>query len=89
MLLRLDLQDEEEYIDEHQPFPSLSQVSPPFLFCMLKHESSFYVANKYANFSVICSQIFQAVPGHVGFNIELKWITQFKVCLPHTMCALF
>ncbi|XP_042634154.1 glycerophosphocholine phosphodiesterase GPCPD1-like isoform X2 [Cyprinus carpio] len=42
-----DLQDEEEYIDEHQPFPSLSQI-------------------------------FQAVPDHVGFNIELKWISQFK-----------
>ncbi|KTF91382.1 hypothetical protein cypCar_00018004 [Cyprinus carpio] len=42
-----DLQDEEEYVDEHQPFPSLSQI-------------------------------FQAVPDHVGFNIELKWICQFK-----------
>lgn len=42
-----DLQDEEEYVDEHQPFPSLSQI-------------------------------FQAVPDHVGFNIELKWISQFK-----------
>lgn len=42
-----DLQDEEEYIYEHQPFPSLSQI-------------------------------FQALPEHVGFNIELKWITQFK-----------
>ncbi len=26
-------------------------------------------------------QIFQAVPDHVGFNIELKWISQFKVCV--------
>jgi len=26
LLLCLDLQDEEEYIYEHQPFPSLSQV---------------------------------------------------------------
>ncbi|XP_056301477.1 glycerophosphocholine phosphodiesterase GPCPD1 [Danio aesculapii] len=42
-----DLQDEEEYIDEHQPFPSLPQI-------------------------------FQSVPDHVGFNIELKWISQFK-----------
>ncbi|XP_059368161.1 glycerophosphocholine phosphodiesterase GPCPD1 [Carassius carassius] len=42
-----DLQDEEEYVDEYQPFPSLSQI-------------------------------FQAVPDHVGFNIELKWICQFK-----------
>ncbi|XP_057208392.1 glycerophosphocholine phosphodiesterase GPCPD1 [Triplophysa rosa] len=42
-----DLQDEEDCIDEHQPFPSLSQI-------------------------------FQAVPGHVGLNIELKWIAQFK-----------
>ncbi|XP_062857441.1 glycerophosphocholine phosphodiesterase GPCPD1 [Trichomycterus rosablanca] len=42
-----DLQDEEEYVDEHQPFPSLSQI-------------------------------FQAVPVHVGFNIELKWISQMK-----------
>ncbi|XP_016429354.1 glycerophosphocholine phosphodiesterase GPCPD1-like [Sinocyclocheilus rhinocerous] len=42
-----DLQDEEVYIDEHQSFPSLSQI-------------------------------FQAVPDHVGFNIELKWISQFK-----------
>ncbi|KAG5276915.1 hypothetical protein AALO_G00111300 [Alosa alosa] len=37
--------DEEEEIDEHQPFPSLSQI-------------------------------FQSVPEHVGFNIELKWICQ-------------
>ncbi|TSK58037.1 Glycerophosphocholine phosphodiesterase GPCPD1 [Bagarius yarrelli] len=42
-----DLQDEEEYIDEHQPFPSLSQI-------------------------------FQTVPDNVGFNIELKWISQMK-----------
>ncbi|XP_034382982.1 glycerophosphocholine phosphodiesterase GPCPD1 isoform X2 [Cyclopterus lumpus] len=42
-----DLLDEEEEIDEHQPFPSLSQI-------------------------------FQAIPEHVGFNIELKWICQSK-----------
>ncbi|XP_042359078.1 glycerophosphocholine phosphodiesterase GPCPD1 [Plectropomus leopardus] len=42
-----DLLDDEEEIDEHQPFPSLSQI-------------------------------FQAVPEHVGFNIELKWICQMK-----------
>ncbi|XP_075940039.1 glycerophosphocholine phosphodiesterase GPCPD1 isoform X2 [Anarhichas minor] len=42
-----DLLDEEEEIDEHQPFPSLSQI-------------------------------FQAIPEHVGFNIELKWICQLK-----------
>uniref|UniRef100_A0A3B3RHK6 Glycerophosphocholine phosphodiesterase GPCPD1 n=1 Tax=Paramormyrops kingsleyae TaxID=1676925 RepID=A0A3B3RHK6_9TELE len=42
-----DCFDEEEYITEHQPFPSLSQI-------------------------------FQAVPEHVGFNIELKWISQMK-----------
>ncbi|XP_053699693.1 glycerophosphocholine phosphodiesterase GPCPD1 [Synchiropus splendidus] len=42
-----DLLEEEEEIDEHQPFPSLSQI-------------------------------FQAVPEHVGFNIELKWICQMK-----------
>ncbi|XP_008286179.1 glycerophosphocholine phosphodiesterase GPCPD1 [Stegastes partitus] len=42
-----DLLDEEDEIDEHQPFPSLSQI-------------------------------FQAVPEHVGFNIELKWICQMK-----------
>ncbi|KAK2856463.1 hypothetical protein Q5P01_005198 [Channa striata] len=42
-----DLVDEEEEIDEHQPFPSLSQI-------------------------------FQAIPEHVGFNIELKWISQMK-----------
>ncbi|KAJ8275391.1 hypothetical protein COCON_G00100160 [Conger conger] len=42
-----DSQDEEEYIAEHQPFPSLDQI-------------------------------FQAVPEHVGFNIELKWITRLK-----------
>ncbi|XP_030577161.1 glycerophosphocholine phosphodiesterase GPCPD1 [Archocentrus centrarchus] len=42
-----DLQDDEDEIDEHQPFPSLSQI-------------------------------FQAVPEHVGFNIELKWICQMK-----------
>lgn len=41
-----ELEDEDE-IDEHQPFPSLSQI-------------------------------FQAVPEHVGFNIELKWICQMK-----------
>ncbi|XP_045916418.1 glycerophosphocholine phosphodiesterase GPCPD1 isoform X2 [Micropterus dolomieu] len=42
-----DLLDDEEEIDEHQPFPSLSQI-------------------------------FQAIPEHVGFNIELKWICQMK-----------
>ncbi|KAJ8270481.1 hypothetical protein GJAV_G00115290 [Gymnothorax javanicus] len=42
-----DTQDEEEYIAEHQPFPSLDQI-------------------------------FHAVPEHVGFNIELKWISQLK-----------
>ncbi|XP_037837593.1 glycerophosphocholine phosphodiesterase GPCPD1 isoform X2 [Kryptolebias marmoratus] len=42
-----DLLDDEDEIDEHQPFPSLSQI-------------------------------FQAVPEHVGFNIELKWISQMK-----------
>ncbi|XP_067097255.1 glycerophosphocholine phosphodiesterase GPCPD1 isoform X1 [Osmerus mordax] len=42
-----DLLDDEEEVDEHQPFPSLSQI-------------------------------FQAVPEHVGFNIELKWICQLK-----------
>ncbi|XP_077949695.1 glycerophosphocholine phosphodiesterase GPCPD1 isoform X1 [Gasterosteus aculeatus] len=42
-----DLLDDEEEIDEHQPFPSLSQI-------------------------------FQAIPEHVGFNIELKWICQLK-----------
>ncbi|XP_038141948.1 glycerophosphocholine phosphodiesterase GPCPD1 isoform X2 [Cyprinodon tularosa] len=42
-----DLLDEEEEIDEYQPFPSLSQI-------------------------------FQAVPENVGFNIELKWISQMK-----------
>ncbi|XP_068610270.1 glycerophosphocholine phosphodiesterase GPCPD1 isoform X2 [Brachionichthys hirsutus] len=42
-----DLQDEEDEIDEHQSFPSLSQI-------------------------------FQSIPEHVGFNIELKWICQLK-----------
>ncbi|KAM7395704.1 hypothetical protein PAMA_007125 [Pampus argenteus] len=42
-----DLLDDEEEVDEHQPFPSLSQI-------------------------------FQAIPEHVGFNIELKWISQMK-----------
>ncbi|XP_068432929.1 glycerophosphocholine phosphodiesterase GPCPD1 isoform X2 [Clinocottus analis] len=42
-----DLLEEEEEIDEHQPFPSLSQI-------------------------------FQAIPENVGFNIELKWICQMK-----------
>ncbi|KAM9339310.1 glycerophosphocholine phosphodiesterase GPCPD1 [Symphorus nematophorus] len=42
-----DLLDDEDEIDEHQPFPSLSQI-------------------------------FQAIPEHVGFNIELKWICQMK-----------
>lgn len=42
-----DLLDDEDEIDEHQPFPSLSQI-------------------------------FQAVPENVGFNIELKWIFQMK-----------
>ncbi|XP_055005786.1 glycerophosphocholine phosphodiesterase GPCPD1 isoform X2 [Boleophthalmus pectinirostris] len=41
-----ELEDEDE-IDEHQPFPSLSQI-------------------------------FQAMPENVGFNIELKWICQMK-----------
>ncbi|XP_055741347.1 glycerophosphocholine phosphodiesterase GPCPD1-like isoform X2 [Salvelinus fontinalis] len=39
--------DEEEEVDEHQPFPSFSQI-------------------------------FQAVPENVGFNIELKWVCQMK-----------
>ncbi|KAM6954749.1 glycerophosphocholine phosphodiesterase GPCPD1 isoform 1-T3 [Aplochiton taeniatus] len=42
-----DLMDDEEEVDEHQPFPSLTQI-------------------------------FQAVPEHLGFNIELKWISQMK-----------
>nr|XP_057912330.1 glycerophosphocholine phosphodiesterase GPCPD1 [Doryrhamphus excisus] len=42
-----ELLEEEDDIDEHQPFPSLSQL-------------------------------FQALPEHVGFNIELKWICQMK-----------
>uniref|UniRef100_A0A8C4I4T6 Glycerophosphocholine phosphodiesterase 1 n=1 Tax=Dicentrarchus labrax TaxID=13489 RepID=A0A8C4I4T6_DICLA len=42
-----DLLDDEDEIDEHQPFPSLSQI-------------------------------FQAIPEHVGFNIELKWICQMR-----------
>ncbi|XP_055362424.1 glycerophosphocholine phosphodiesterase GPCPD1 isoform X2 [Betta splendens] len=42
-----DLLDDEDEVDEHQPFPSLSQI-------------------------------FQAIPEHVGFNIELKWISQMK-----------
>uniref|UniRef100_A0A3B5LR26 Glycerophosphocholine phosphodiesterase 1 n=1 Tax=Xiphophorus couchianus TaxID=32473 RepID=A0A3B5LR26_9TELE len=41
---------DEDEVDEHQPFPSLSQVR----------------------------NIFQAVPESVGFNIELKWISQMK-----------
>ncbi|XP_033861038.2 glycerophosphocholine phosphodiesterase GPCPD1-like isoform X2 [Acipenser ruthenus] len=42
-----DPSDEEEYIAEHQPFPSLLQI-------------------------------LQAVPEHVGFNIEIKWLCQLK-----------
>ncbi|XP_029352406.1 glycerophosphocholine phosphodiesterase GPCPD1 isoform X2 [Echeneis naucrates] len=42
-----NLLDDDEEIDEHQPFPSLSQI-------------------------------FQAIPEDVGFNIELKWICQMK-----------
>ncbi|XP_072218436.1 glycerophosphocholine phosphodiesterase GPCPD1 [Leuresthes tenuis] len=42
-----DLLDDEDEVDDHQPFPSLPQI-------------------------------FQAVPEHVGFNIELKWISQMK-----------
>ncbi|XP_029984308.1 glycerophosphocholine phosphodiesterase GPCPD1 isoform X1 [Sphaeramia orbicularis] len=42
-----DLLDDDDEIDEHQPFPSLSQI-------------------------------FQAIPEYVGFNIELKWISQMK-----------
>ncbi|KAF3849641.1 hypothetical protein F7725_019360 [Dissostichus mawsoni] len=42
-----DLLDDEEEVDEYQPFPSLTQI-------------------------------FQAIPEHVGFNIELKWICQMK-----------
>uniref|UniRef100_A0A8C6TVQ0 Glycerophosphocholine phosphodiesterase 1 n=1 Tax=Neogobius melanostomus TaxID=47308 RepID=A0A8C6TVQ0_9GOBI len=41
-----ELEDEDD-VDEHQPFPSLSQI-------------------------------FQAIPENVGFNIELKWICQMK-----------
>uniref|UniRef100_A0A3B5K6Y1 Glycerophosphocholine phosphodiesterase 1 n=1 Tax=Takifugu rubripes TaxID=31033 RepID=A0A3B5K6Y1_TAKRU len=42
-----DEYDNDDEIDEHQPFPSLSQI-------------------------------FHAVPEHVGFNIEIKWICQMK-----------
>ncbi|XP_019712033.1 glycerophosphocholine phosphodiesterase GPCPD1 isoform X1 [Hippocampus comes] len=42
-----DVMEDDDEIDEHQPFPSLSQL-------------------------------FQALPEHVGFNIELKWISQMK-----------
>ncbi|XP_076016331.1 glycerophosphocholine phosphodiesterase GPCPD1 [Genypterus blacodes] len=42
-----DLMDDEDEIDEYQPFPSLTQI-------------------------------FHAVPEDVGFNIELKWISQMK-----------
>ncbi|RXM27922.1 Beta-soluble NSF attachment protein [Acipenser ruthenus] len=45
--------DEEEYIAEHQPFPSLLQI-------------------------------LQAVPEHVGFNIEIKWLCQLKGINVHT-----
>lgn len=31
------------------------------------------------------SQIFQAVPDHVGFNIELKWICQMKVSMKYCL----
>lgn len=31
------------------------------------------------------SQIFHAVPEHVGFNIELKWICQMKVSLKYRL----
>uniref|UniRef100_A0A3Q2PXB9 Glycerophosphocholine phosphodiesterase 1 n=1 Tax=Fundulus heteroclitus TaxID=8078 RepID=A0A3Q2PXB9_FUNHE len=49
-LVKPDCQHCLEEIDEHQPFPSLSQVK----------------------------NIFHAVPENVGFNIELKWISQMK-----------
>ncbi|CAL8394603.1 unnamed protein product [Arctogadus glacialis] len=42
-----DMLDDEDEVDDQQPFPSLSQI-------------------------------FQAVPENVGFNIELKWICQSK-----------
>ncbi len=87
MFLCLDLQDEEEYVDEHQPFPSLSQVWPFYLFITLT--SGFIICFIYIIHITLTSlfsfdimfQIFQAVPDHVGFNIELKWISQFKVCV--------
>uniref|UniRef100_A0A3Q1DHR8 Glycerophosphocholine phosphodiesterase 1 n=1 Tax=Amphiprion ocellaris TaxID=80972 RepID=A0A3Q1DHR8_AMPOC len=47
----VDLLDDEDEIDEHQPFPSLSQVD---------------------HFMT------RSIPEHVGFNIELKWISQMK-----------
>ncbi|XP_077443272.1 glycerophosphocholine phosphodiesterase GPCPD1 [Stigmatopora argus] len=42
-----DVLEDDDEVDEHQPFPSLSQL-------------------------------FQALPEQVGFNIELKWICQMK-----------
>lgn len=77
-----DEYDNDDEVNEHQPFPSLSQV---ISFLQLS-ESLYSVASdragdkvKAALFDPLYSQIFHAVPEHVGFNIEIKWICQMKV----------
>lgn len=114
-LFCLDLldDDDDDEVDEHQPFPSLSQVNyMMFISVITQHAFSNYDYDLKHYFSIITYflsllgtfycfvlffscikvqinwiaffihlpiQIFQAIPEHVGFNIELKWICQMKV----------
>lgn len=80
-----DEYDNDEEIDEHQPFPSLSQVIyflqlPKSLYSMqLSFLTVLVIKSKRRSSFRLYSQIFHAVPEHVGFNIEIKWICQMKV----------
>lgn len=92
----VDLYDSEDEINEHQPFPSLSQVIL-FIYYITFITSQliatyfsccFCVKVKATLFLPLHSQIFHAVPEHVGFNIELKWICQMKVSRKyHLLCS--
>lgn len=80
-----DEYDNDDEINEHQPFPSLSQVIyflqlPKSLYSKATVFSDRVGEKVKATFFIpLYSQIFHAVPEHVGFNIEIKWICQMKV----------
>lgn len=61
---------------------TLSQLIATYFSCC------FCVKVKATLFLPLHSQIFHAVPEHVGFNIELKWICQMKVSRKyHLLCS--